>query len=395
MAKHSLKSISLFSGAGGFDIGIKNSGFEVLACVEIDEHACATLRENIYRQKEKTKVIQADITTISPTTFLKEMNLKRGEIDLLFGGPPCQSFSQIGKQLYLKDARGLLLFEIIRFAKVLLPKVILVEQVKGLLTAKGENNIKGEVFEDFINQIKKLGYTANWKIINSAHFGVAQKRERVFIVATKGDYVFNFPSATHNSNFDQILPLLPIQTVGKVISDLQKPAMKGSLVSSPIHNHIDVTPAGDRKRIVGVPEGQHLAAQKHLPPEQIGKLSKKDTTKYLRLSRSGISNTLRCGEIFFHPIEHRYLTPREYMRIHGYPDDYVLIGPVRGRSGRVRNLDQHRQVSNSVPPPVAEKLGREIERIITCQRSLRSSDTKLVTRATKQNLIEKLAAVPL
>src|SRR3546814_9163737 len=75
----------------------------------------------------------------------------------------------------------------------------------------------------------------------------------------------------------------------------------------------------------------------------------------LRRGRHKQSNTLRCGEIFFHPTEERYLTPREYMRLHGFPDDYALMGPVRGRSGTVKNLDQHRQVANSVPPPVARR----------------------------------------
>jgi DNA (cytosine-5)-methyltransferase 1 len=82
--------------------------------------------------------------------------------------------------------------------------------------------------------------------------------------------------------------------------------------------------------------------------------------KFRRLSFSEPSLTLRCGEIFFHPVEDRYLTPREYMRIHGYPDDYVLKGPIRSRSGRVRHLDQHRQVANSVPPPVAYAISKQI-----------------------------------
>jgi DNA (cytosine-5)-methyltransferase 1 len=91
-----------------------------------------------------------------------------------------------------------------------------------------------------------------------------------------------------------------------------------------------------------------------------GNLSKKDTTKYLRLDRNRPSNTLRCGEIFYHPTENRYLTPREYMRIHGFGDDYKLSGPVRSRTGSVKDLDQHRQVANSVPPPMAYVMGDKI-----------------------------------
>ena len=130
-----------------------------------------------------------------------------------------------------------------------------------------------------------------------------------------------------------------------------------------------MTPKRDRERIHGVPEGKNLSSQTHLPKEQIGGLTKKDTTKFLRVSREKPSNTLRGGEIFYHPIEDRYLTPREYMRIHGYPDDYVLRGPIRGRSGTVKNLDQHRQVGNSVPPPLARQVAEKVKEIILCQKS--------------------------
>jgi len=109
-----------------------------------------------------------------------------------------------------------------------------------------------------------------------------------------------------------------------------------------------------------VPEGSYFAAQKHVSLDIRGNLMPKDTTKYLRLDRSKPSNTLRCGEIFFHPIQNRYLTPREYMRIHGYDDDYILLGPIRSRTGSVKDLDQHRQVANSVPPPMAYAIGKKL-----------------------------------
>src|ERR1017187_10150946 len=93
-------------------------------------------------------------------------------------------------------------------------------------------------------------------------------------------------------------------------------------------------------------------------------LTKKDKTKFRRLSRNEPSITLRGGEAFYHPVEDRYLTPREYMRLHGYPDDYLLKGPIRGRTGTVRNLDQHWQVANSVPPPVAKYIAEAILRTL-------------------------------
>jgi DNA (cytosine-5)-methyltransferase 1 len=90
----------------------------------------------------------------------------------------------------------------------------------------------------------------------------------------------------------------------------------------------------------------------------------KDTTKFLRLSRQIPSNTLSCGEVFYHPMENRHLTPRECMRIHGFDDEYLLFGPIRSRTGTVENLGQQRQVANSVPP-LAQVLGNQI-RICLC-----------------------------
>jgi DNA (cytosine-5)-methyltransferase 1 len=354
------RAISLFSGAGGMDIGVSEAGFEVLVSMEIDPYACETLRANISLQHQHTKVVEADIKQINPSDILEELNLKSGELDLLFGGPPCQSFSQIGKRQSLEDSRGLLLFEMVRFAEILQPKAIMIENVKGLLNAVDENNKVGGAFELLISKLEELDYVPKWKVINAANYGVAQLRQRVFIIATKKPNGFYFPSPSHNNPKEASLLFAaqPYITVGDVIAGLDEPLKLNGYI--PENSHLDVTPKGDIFRITGVPEGGHLAAQTHLPIEQRGRLGKKDTTKFRRLSKQEPSNTLRCGEIFFHPTENRYLTPREYMRIHGYPDDYILRGPIRGRSGSVRFLDQHRQVANSVPPPVAKVLASAI-----------------------------------
>ena len=358
-------AISLFSGAGGMDIGIRAAGFDVLAEIEFDQHACSTLRCAVEREKSSTVVINADIRTIDPSKLATDYNLKFKKLDLLFGGPPCQSFSLAGKQLGLKDERGPLLFEIIRFAKALKPKVILLEQVKGLLSAKGPNNRRGEVFETFLTELGNIGYIPKWRVILAADFGVPQLRERLFVVATHGKNGFSFPERTHAplEECNGLFASKPYNNIGDAIKGLGKPLLKrvGTTNYDDVaNNHVDVTPARDRERIAQVPEGSYLACQTHLGEELRKGLSPKDTTKYLRMHRKRPANTLRCGEIFYHPTEDRYLTPREYMRIHGYPDDYTLKGPIRSRTGTVKNLDQHRQVANSVPPPLAKVLGETI-----------------------------------
>lgn len=372
MAEHNkLTAISLFSGAGGMDIGVQQAGFDILACCEIDKHCCETLRENIKRGQRNTIVYEGDIKTFTPEQMLDDLHIQSGEVDLLFGGPPCQAFSQIGKQRSMLDERGELLFEMVRYVKVIQPRAIMIEQVKGLLTAKDLSGKRGGVFEQLIRELELLDYVPKWRVMLAADYGVAQMRERVFIVATKKPNGFQFPDPTNGKQSDlaNLFGLPPYKTVGEALAGLGKPVLKNDSNPNPDDSHYDVTPRRDRERIHGVPEGKNLSSQTHLPKEQIGGLTKKDTTKFLRLDRSKPSNTLRGGEIFYHPIEDRYLTPREYMRIHGYPDNYVLRGPIRGRTGTVRDLDQHRQIGNSVPPPLAKAVATKIKEIILCRKS--------------------------
>lgn len=194
-----LTAFSIFSGAGGMDIGVMQAGFEILACIELDHNCCDTLRENIKRENRETKVYEGDIRTFSPKSIMNDLSIKEGHIDLLFGGPPCQAFSQIGKQLSLQDDRGMLLYQVLRYAEALKPHAIMMEQVKGLLTAKDLNGNPGGVFNSFIEKLEALGYVPKWKVMLAAEYGVPQLRERVILVATRKPNGFVFPSPTHAS----------------------------------------------------------------------------------------------------------------------------------------------------------------------------------------------------
>lgn len=342
-------AISLFSGGGGLDVGFHQAGYRTLACVEIDEEACRTLEANREKYLPEAVIINSDVTAVSVPDLMADCNLEAGDLDILYGGPPCQSFSQIGKKGNLSDLRGKLLFSVVDYARVLKPKTILIENVKALSTAPDLNGVRGGVLKQLCLALEDLGYNVAYKVINSADYGVAQLRQRIFIIGTI-DEDFSFPEQSHSKE--------TYHTVGAALSGLPKPVLKG--VQQKFPNHIDVTPAGDIHRISFVTEGNPLAKMDDAPADVKGRLSKKDTTKFLRLGRKKQSNTLRCGEVFFHPLQDRYLTPREYMRLHGFPDDYILEGPIRGRSGSVKSLDQHRQVANSVPPPVAKVLAQAL-----------------------------------
>ena len=327
-------AISLFSGAGGMDLGVEQAGFHTACRLERDEHCAATLRRN----NAEAVVIQDDIRNVDPHGLLKRLGLKPGETDLIHGGPPCQPFSAAGLHTGMAHKDGEALFEFVKFVGATRPKAILCEQVEGLLKHH-------DTFERFLESIKRLGYNVHHTVINATDIGVAQGRKRVFVVG------FLKP---HGRDFKFCIPKHTVTCSGDVLTGLPKPAE-----GEPIPNHVDCTPARDKERISYVPEGGWLS-KSGAPESIIRKLTPKDTTKYRRLDRGLPSLTLRCGEIFFHPYEDRYLTPREYMRLHGYPDTYVLEGPVRRRTGTVKNLDQHRQVANSVPPPLAKHLANLI-----------------------------------
>lgn len=340
------------------DIGVANAGFENVLSIELDKNACSSLNEHAKAKGLKKLILNQDITTVNPLDYLSP------GIDLLHGGPPCQSFSLAGHRKSLDDERGQLLFEVVRFAKLLRPRAILMEEVKGLLSATDENDVRGAVFRRLVAELEALGYIVKWSVLLAANYGVPQLRERVFVVATLGKNGFQFPMQTHSAEAENytMFPMKPYVTVGSVISDLPTPVAKGE--AELVWNHIDVTPARDRERIGFVTEGSYLSASLTAPPDIIKNLTRKDTTKFKRLHRNKPSLTLRGGEIFYHPLEPRYLTPREYMRIHTYPDDFHLQGPIKSRSGTYKELDQHRQIGNSVPPLLAEIVAREIIKVI-------------------------------
>jgi DNA (cytosine-5)-methyltransferase 1 len=356
--KNRYRSISLFSGIGGLDIGLERVGFRPVFCSELDPNAAATLRAYLDK-KGYSPYFQPDVNQVNPNTLMHELGIKPGEIDLLAGGPPCQSFSLIGKRQCLNDDRGVLLYKIPEFAEVFQPKVIMIEQVKGLLSASCEDNMKGGALSRLIDWLRSLGYITSHKVLLAADFGVPQLRERLFIVASK-DKKFKFPEPTHFPESSQLFPngISRYSTVKEALKGLKKPSRVGEIEVFP--NHADITPARDQQRIHGVPEGECLAKQHHLPKTQRMSLTQKDTTKFRRLSWDKPALTLRGGEVFYHPKEDRYLTPREYLRLHGFDDDFILSGPIRGRSGSVRFLDQHRLVANAVPPGLAEVVGEEI-----------------------------------
>ncbi len=181
----SFKIISLFSGAGGMDLGFKQAGFNIIFANDFDKDACETYKKNI-----DDNILNCDISKIQDCDIPKE-------IDVLIGGFPCQGFSIANRNRNIDDERNSLYKEMIRFIKISNPKIIVAENVKGILSLGG-----GVIFKQIQKDLRDLGYEVDYKLVNTAYFGVPQTRERVIIIANKLGIKNLFPQETHNeSNF--------------------------------------------------------------------------------------------------------------------------------------------------------------------------------------------------
>lgn len=193
----SKKVISLFSGAGGMDIGFHQAGFQTAVAVEMDPSCCATLRKNM----PSVPVIQGDIRKISSQKILSAAHLQPLEAQLVIGGPPCQSFSLAGKRMGLDDPRGGLVLEFIRIVKETLPMAFVMENVKGMVNwkkGKALHAVLSEASEEILYNNEKYQYQVTYKILNSVSFGAPQMRERLFIIGNRIGKPFSFPSTTHS-----------------------------------------------------------------------------------------------------------------------------------------------------------------------------------------------------
>ena len=168
-----LRFLDLFAGIGGFRLALEQAGHKCVGFCEIDKFARQTYKANFNTEGE---VEWHDITTVTD-----EDVRQLGRVDIITGGFPCQAFSVAGKRGGFEDTRGTLFFEIARIARVLKPRYLLLENVKGLL-----NHARGTTFTTILNTLGELGYWVEWQILNSKDFGVPHNRERVFIVGHFG-----------------------------------------------------------------------------------------------------------------------------------------------------------------------------------------------------------------
>ena len=199
------KVISLFSGAGGLDIGFRKAGFEIAVAVEADSSCCETLRKNC----PKLKVMEGNIEDITSEQILQAAKLEPLETALVIGGPPCQPFSLAGNRMGLDDPRGHLLKEFVRVVRETLPVGFVLENVRGLMNWDN-GRAKDLLIEELSKPIEFNGQlyqymVAEPQILNAVDYGVAQRRERVFFVGNRVGVEFKYPEPTHFSQEEAVL----------------------------------------------------------------------------------------------------------------------------------------------------------------------------------------------
>jgi DNA (cytosine-5)-methyltransferase 1 len=336
-----LYAISLFSGAGGFDLGIEAAGFTTRLCTDIDLHSCQTLELNRDALKKgdgahflsEATVVQKNIKEYKTEQMLADARLKKGEVALVYGGPPCQSFSVFGQRKGMEDPRGTLLWDYLRVIREIEPTCFIFENVAGLLTIDD-----GKVFKQFLDELSKdangnIVYQTAYYLLDTASFGVPQYRSRVIVFGTK-DKKVSCPVKTHAISTEDV-GLLPAVTVENAIGALPEPA------EIALPNHVGrVHGDGIIKRYTDLKYGERDSKTRinRLNPD------KPSYTIVVGSDKGG-------GKGHVHPYTPREVTPRESARLQSFPDYWEFTGTSR---------HPIRQVGNAVPPVFAAVIGSHL-----------------------------------
>lgn len=348
------KVVDLFAGVGGLSYGFAHDpAFEIIAANEILEPMAEAYAQN----HRNVKVYNKDIKEFSLEDLTRDFGIKRGDVDVVVGGPPCQAYSTVGKRL-IDDPRGKLFQEYYRILSELRPKIFVFENVKGLLSMQG-----GELIRTITALFESLGYCMHRRLLNAADYGTPQMRERVILIGTLDKRPFTYPRPTHY-NPENGVPkdsrLKPYVTLGEALGDLP------SINTGQQGLSYAFEPQNDYQRMMR--EGAPSEIQEHEVPKNGAKLvaimealpdggSPKDIPEELRPT-SGFANcycrlwwnrpsttitrNLGCvsSSRCVHPRDPRPLSTREGARLQGFPDSYIFCGN-RG--------DKHLQIGNAVP----------------------------------------------
>lgn len=326
-----IKTLSLFSGAGGLDIGFTDIGFDIVSFVEIEKKFCETLELNtgVGKRFRHSKVNCIDIREFTGEGL--------GRIDFIIGGPPCQTFSAAGRRangvLGTTDARGVLFREYVRLLKNLSPKGFLFENVYGIVGAQN-----GEAWKEILQAFSEVGYKLFYRIVDAADYGVPQHRERLLIVGLK-DGIFKFPRPTHGPDSLDQNPFYNAETAleGVVSQETDESNRLGGRYA----NLLDAIPPGLNYSFYTEEMGH--------PNPIFAWRSKFSDFLYKADPNTPVRTIKASGGAYTGPLhwENRFFNLEEYKRLQTFPDDYQISG---SKQIAVK------QIGNSVPPQLARMM---------------------------------------
>lgn len=335
-----MQFVDFFSGCGGLSSGLEMAGHECLLGVDNNKDSMETFKAN----HKSADVLSKNINEITEADLRKILGKRFNKIDAVVGGPPCQGFSTIGKG-DVKDSRNNLPFEFIRMVRILRPHLVIMENVKGLLSKKNEN-----VLNNIRTALCNAGYFTEVKLLSSDDYGVPQKRQRMILIGAKKKRNILFPE-----------PYIKKRTVNFALAKIEKSIEAGEK----IYNH-DVETAkpirdSELKILKHIPEGKGIRYErdeiKYLPKNlRLGvdwaTMNEKRfrQTKFQRLDGKNRSFTiLTSKKTYYHPTENRHLTVREAATIQSFQLGFKLHGGLSS---------QWRQIGNAVPPLMAKAIGK-------------------------------------
>lgn len=370
-------AISLFTGAGGLDLGLESAGFKIAGSIEINEDCVRTIAHN----RPSWKHLGSDIFKVEPSSVLSTLKLKRREVSLLSGGPPCQPFSKAGMWApngarRLEDPRAKTIGAYFEMLEHLLPRAFIFENVKGILSAKDDSTLrKIKANIDRINKRQGTAYSLQAITLNAADFGVPQFRERVFLVGSRDGKTFKQPAPTHGP---KSLNSEPWRTCWDAIGHLDEEEWAAELNTSGKWQSLLPT----------IPEGQNYLW--HTPKGEGAPLfgwRRKYWSFLLKLAKNQPAWTIQAspgpstGPFHW---KSRNLSIEELCRIQTFPEGFEVLGNYRSA---------RKQLGNAVPSALAEVLGIAIRKQFFGE-ALRKSPLLIPERRRNCPSPERLKGLP-
>jgi DNA (cytosine-5)-methyltransferase 1 len=367
MTKQRLTAIDLFCGAGGLSEGFRQAGYTVVAGNDIDAAAGETYKAT----HPDAEFILGPIQDVGVDRLCKDSALRPGELDVLLGGPPCQAYSVYNHQRGMHDARATLFREYLRIVEGMSPKWVVMENVTGITSIAG-----GSVVQSIKDELRRLGYEVECRILRAEEYGVPQERRRVVFIGNRLGLPIEFPEPTHGPAGSG---LLPFTTIWDAIGDLP-PLANGEkdrialYAAAPAHWFQKYVRENARRTVLNH-DAPRLSVinevrMRHIPiggswrdiphdllPEGMKKAKRSDHTKrYGRMRPEGLSCTVltKCDIHWgadIHPYQDRAISVREAARIQAFPDSFVFQGS---------RTEQYTQVGNAVPPLLGRKVAEGI-----------------------------------